>query len=210
MQEKDIIFWYWPISSYMNAHCQVQPSDKPIHVILSDYFCDLSVIYSSAFSFFGLISHETPTPSKGRKRIPRTITTENLKLCLNNSTQQMIFIFFYYITACNRRSNTYYWEKYNTTHCKLLKKQTEQEFSTTGRRLVSWVICFGWFKLVGESVLVLVDIRCCLLVLDVVGWCLLVSFDPGWRWLRLLGVGDGLVGRGITRALGQKNSQYLL
>ena len=76
--------------------------------------------------------------------------------------------------------------------------------------MVSWVVCFGWFKLVGESVLVLDDIGCCLLVLDVVGWCLLVSFDPGWRWLRLLGVGDGLVGRGITRALGKRNSQYLL
>ena len=91
-------------------------------------------------------------------------------------------LFFSYITACNRRSNTHYWEKYNTTHCKLLKKQTKQDFSTTGRRLVSWVVCFGWFKLVGESVLVLVDIGCCLLVLDVVGWCLLVSFDLGWRW----------------------------
>ena len=80
----------------------------------------------------------------------------------------------------------------------------------------------------------LVDIGCCLLVLDVVGWCLLVflvSFDHGWRWLVfvgvgvgvgdglvgtcwrwlvLVGVGDGLVGRGITRALGQKHSQYLL
>ena len=63
----------------------------------------------------------------------------------------------------------------------------------------------------------LVDIGCCLLVLDVVGWCLLVflvSVDHGWRWLVFVGVGvgvgDGLVGRGITRALGKKNSQYLL
>ena len=57
--------------------------------------------------------------------------------------------------------------------------------------MVSWVVCFGWFKLVGESVL---DVGCCLLVFVGVG----------------VGVGDGLVGRGITRALGKKNSQYLL
>ena len=47
---------------------------------------------------------------------------------------------------------------------------------------------------------------------DLVGvagcWLAFVGF--GWCGLCWLGVGDGLVGRGITRALGKKNSQYLL
>ena len=53
---------------------------------------------------------------------------------------------------------------------------------------------------------------CWLVFVDLVGvagcWLAFVGF--GWCGLCWLGVGDGLVGRGITRALGKKNSQYLL